>query len=335
MPVMHKAKFCKQLKGKTVQCNLCARHCAVSDKAVGSCGVRKNFAGTLRSLVYGKLISAAMDPIEKKPLYHFFPGTKILSIASVGCNLHCKFCQNWDISQPEKIFGHDYSPKDIVSLALKHKAQSIAYTYTEPTVFYEFAHDTAKLAHKKGLKNVFVTNGYIEKEPLEEISPYLDAANIDIKGFSDAFYKNHCDVSKLKPVLDTIKRMKKLGIHVEVTNLLVHGHNTSDAMIRKLCEWVAKTSPDIPLHFSRCFPAYHLQDIEPTPERVLEGAVDIAKKAGVRHVYLGNVLSFEHANTYCHECETLLIARSGYVTESRLREPKCPRCGAKINVVLK
>ncbi|MCK5062638.1 MAG: AmmeMemoRadiSam system radical SAM enzyme, partial [Candidatus Aenigmarchaeota archaeon] len=268
---MKKAMFWKSLEDKKVQCLLCPQKCMISDGKTGSCRVRKNISGVLYSLNYGRIISTSLDPVEKKPLFHFYPASEILSIATVGCNFHCKFCQNWDISQSDAIFGEDMTPQDIVNIALKKKVKLIAYTYTEPTIFFEFAYDTAKIAHSKGIKNVFVTNGFINREPLEKIAPYLDAVNIDIKSMGDVFYRKLCGVRGAEPVLDTIRLAHKLGIHIEITNLLIPGWNTSEMQVNDLCSWVVSLDKKIPLHFSRYFPAYKLS-VEPTPMKTLDMA---------------------------------------------------------------
>ncbi|MCK5474367.1 MAG: AmmeMemoRadiSam system radical SAM enzyme [Candidatus Aenigmarchaeota archaeon] len=323
------ALFWKKINANTVQCMLCARYCKIIEGKKGNCGVRQNINGELKSLVYGKLISKAVDPIEKKPLYHFCPGTKVLSIATVGCNFHCSFCQNWEISQEAHIMGENTTPEEIVELAVKNNCQGIAYTYTEPTIFYEFAYDVAKLAKKQGLYNVFVTNGYISKEPLDKISPYLDAANVDLKSMSDNFYQTVCGVPSVKPVLDTIKRMIDLGIHTEITNLLIPGLNDSPEEINKLITWVKNISNNIPLHFSAYYPTYKL-NAPPTPTQTLINAFGVAKKAGLNHVYLGNIRNEEYSNTHCPTCKKVVILRKGYDVKNYLSNNKCPNCKTKV-----
>ena len=326
---MKKAMFWKSLEDKKVQCLLCPQKCRIPDGKTGGCRVRKNIAGVLYSLNYGRIISTSLDPVEKKPLFHFYPGSEILSIATVGCNFHCKFCQNWDISQSDAIFGEDMTPQDIVDIALKKKVKLIAYTYTEPTIFFEFAYDTAKIAHSKGIKNVFVTNGFINRKPLEKIAPYLDAVNIDIKSMGDVFYRKLCGVRGAEPVLDTIRLAHKLGIHIEITNLLIPGWNTSEMQVNDLCSWVVSLDKKIPLHFSRYFPAYKLS-VEPTPMKTLDMAYETAKKKGIEHVYFGNVPEGKE-DTYCPSCKTLLIKRKfGAKPKQYLNKGECPKCRYKI-----
>jgi len=326
---MKEAMFWKPLEEIAVQCLLCPWECRISDGKKGNCRVRKNIGGTLYSLNYGKIVSTAIDPIEKKPLFHFFPGSEILSIATVGCNFHCKFCQNWDISQPDVISGEEMTPQDVVDIAIDRGIKLIAYTYTEPTIFFEFAYETAKLAYKHGIKNVFVTNGYINPEPLKKIAPYLDAANIDLKSMSNTFYQKLCGVKGVGPVLETIKLAHKLKIHIEITNLLIPGRNTSEAQIAELCEWVADLDKKIPLHFSRYFPAYKMT-VEPTPIETLEMAYKIGKAKGLEYVYLGNV-QVGKENTYCPLCNALIIEReTGKRTKQNLNKGKCIKCDYNI-----
>lgn len=284
---MKEAMFYKKLENKQVQCVLCPRNCIIVDGCVGNCGVRRNIGGTLFSEVYGRIASMAVDPIEKKPLIHFRPGSKTLSIATVGCNFHCTFCQNFDISQPKKIVGEKVEPKQVVALAKKH-SEGISYTYTEPTIFYEFVLDTAKLAKQEGLYNVLVTNGYINPEPLKKLAPFIDAANVDVKSMKSRFYQKLCRAPSEKPPLETVELMHKLGIHVEVTNLVIPGENDSKEDFHMLCAWLAGIDKNIPLHFSRYFPAY-LLDAPSTPLETLALAQDIAKEHGIKHIHIGNV----------------------------------------------
>jgi pyruvate formate lyase activating enzyme len=320
-----------------VRCNLCYQNCLISEGKRGFCGVRENRNGKLFTLVYGKDVSANVDPIEKKPLYHFYPGSRALSLATVGCNFRCDFCQNFEISQakPEEIPSMDLSPEKIVELALERNCQGIAYTYTEPTIFFEYTLDTAKIAKKKGLYNVYVTNGYIQEEPLKEISPYLNAANIDLKGFTKDFYSKVCK-AKLENVLKCIKNYHKLGIWIELTNLIVPGGNDETEDIRKLCKWVKdNVGVDVPLHFSRFFPYYKMKDVPPTEIKVLEEAYKIAKEMRLKYVYVGNVATEKGNQTNCWKCGHLLIKRSGYgIVENKVKNNKCPNCGAKIDVIM-
>ncbi len=284
---MKEAMFYKKLENKQVQCVLCQRNCIIPDNGFGNCAVRKNHGGTLFSEVYGRIVSMAVDPIEKKPLLHFRSGSKTLSIATVGCNFHCMFCQNFDISQPKKITGEKISPAQVVALAKKH-SEGISYTYTEPTIFYEFVLDTAKLAKQEGLYNVLVTNGYINPKPLKTLASFIDAANVDIKSMKSSFYQKLCKAPSEKPPLETVELMHKLGIHVEVTNLVIPGENDSKEDFHMLCAWLAGVDKNIPLHFSRYFPVY-LMDAPPTPLKTLALARDIAHEHNIKHIHIGNV----------------------------------------------
>jgi pyruvate formate lyase activating enzyme len=332
------AKFYEKLEGTVVQCRLCSHRCRIVERARGFCGVRENKGGTLYSLVYGKLVSQAVDPIEKKPLFHVLPGSSAYSIATVGCNFRCENCQNWEISQSPKpknpIMGKETSPEEIVKAAQRVDCRSIAYTYTEPTIFLEYAYDTAKLAIENGMKSVFVTNGYITEEALTEIAPYLHAANIDLKSFSDSFYKETCGAS-LEPVLESIKRYKKLGVWIEVTTLIIPALNDSEENLFEIAKFIADVGVEIPWHVSGFYPAYQLLDLPPTPIETIRKAREIGVKAGLRYVYQGNVLG-EGENTYCYRCGELLIERFGYrILKNRIIESACPRCGTVIDGVLK
>jgi pyruvate formate lyase activating enzyme len=279
----------------------------------------------------------AADPIEKKPLYHFWPGSDAFSIATPGCNFSCLHCQNWEISQAnvEDIPHEELSPEKVVELAKRYGCKGIAYTYTEPSINFEFNHDTAKLAHKEGLYNVYVTNGYSSIGAWEELRPYLDAANVDVKAFTDDFYRRICGVPKIKPVLETCEWMAKHGIHLEVTYLVIPKENDSSEEIHKFCEWVAnKLGPKVPTHFSRFYPQYRMTDHPPTPVETLEQAFKIAKDAGLNYVYIGNVPGHAGDNTYCPKCGELLIERYGFTISSyNLKDKKCPKCGREINLV--
>ena len=330
------AMFYDKQPGNMVQCNLCNHHCRISDGHRGICGVRENKSGTLYSLVYGKLISRAVDPIEKKPLFHFIPGSLTYSITTVGCNFQCKNCQNWEISQSPKphnpVTGRETSPEEIVKTAEQMYCKSIAYTYTEPVIFMEYAYDTAKLAIKNGLKNVFVTNGYITEEALREVAPYLHAANIDLKSFSDEFYKENCG-ARLEPVLEAIKLHKQLGIWIEITTLVIPNVNDSKENLNDIAEFIAGVGEEIPWHVSGFYPAYELIDLPSTPIHTLRKARNIGLKAGLRYVYQGNVPG-EGENTYCYNCNKRLIERYGYrIVENRIVESACPVCGAEIDGV--
>ena len=289
---MREAMFYERLEGNLVKCNLCSHRCRIPESKRGVCGVRENRDGTLYSLVYGRAVAQAVDPIEKKPLFHFYPGSRIFSIATVGCNFRCLNCQNYDISQMPReygsIIGESLLPEEIVEKAKRYGCRSIAYTYTEPTVFFEYAYETAKLASKEGIKNVFVTNGYITEEALRELAPYLDAANIDLKGFSEEFYRKVCG-ARLEPVLESIKLHRELGIWVEVTTLIIPTLNDSEEVLKGIAEFISGVGEDIPWHVSRFYPAYKLIDLPPTPPETLRKARKIGLEAGLRYVYQGNV----------------------------------------------
>ena len=325
------------LKDKKVKCNLCSHRCIIKDGERGICGVRENRSGVLESLVYGRLVAKHTDPIEKKPLFHFLPGSISYSIATVGCNFKCLFCQNADISQMPSdhdgmIIGDYCSPKDVVDAAEKGECKSIAYTYTEPTVFFEFAFDTAKMAHAKGIKNVFVTNGYMTSEAVHMISPYLDAANVDLKAFNKRFYKEVVK-ARLEPVKETLKLMKSLGIFVEVTTLLIPGLNDDKKELEKLTLFLVESlGPETPWHVSAFYPTYRLTDRPPTPVESLVMAREIGIKSGLRYVYTGNVPSDDGENTFCYKCGKILISRLGFsIIKNVLENGRCPYCGTQID----
>jgi len=322
------------MEDQKVSCVLCYHNCQIAPGKLGICRVRENREGKLFTRVYGDLIAAHVDPIEKKPLYHFLPGTKSLSIATVGCNFRCPFCQNWQISQATKDkdhvgYGQAYSPNEVVSSAKKHRCRSIAYTYTEPTIYFEFAYDTARLAKEEGLANVFVTNGYMRPEALETIKPYLDACNVDLKAFQEDFYKDMCG-AHLQPVLESIRLMKKLDIWVEITTLVIPGRNDSEEELTQIARFIKDVDPHIPWHISRYHPDYNYTDSEATPVETLRLARSIGMKEGLRFIYIGNVLG-ESEGTACPKCQKLLIPRQGfYVSENKVQEGKCPYCGTAI-----
>jgi pyruvate formate lyase activating enzyme len=333
---MKEAMFYEKLEDKLVNCDLCSHRCRrIADSKRGICGVRENRDGKLYSLVYGKAVARNIDPIEKKPLFNFLPGSRSYSIATVGCNFRCENCQNYDISQLPKergiIVGQDVSPEEIVSAAKRNNCESIAYTYTEPTIFFEYAYDTAKHAKKEGIKNVFVTNGYITPEALKEISPYLDAANIDLKSFSDEFYRKRCG-ARLKPVLDSIRLYKSLGIWTEITTLIIPTLNDSEEELRKIAEFIGEVGEDTPWHISQFYPTYKLIDLPRTPVATLRKAREIGLEAGLKYVYEGNVPGEDGENTYCPNCGKLLIHRFGYhIKENKIKNSACTYCGAKID----
>ncbi|MCP4256312.1 MAG: AmmeMemoRadiSam system radical SAM enzyme [Planctomycetes bacterium] len=334
---MKEAMFYESLNGK-VKCNLCNHYCVIADGKRGICGVRENRKGKLYSLIYGKSVSAGIDPIEKKPLFNFYPGTAAYSVASVGCNFRCHNCQNWTISQMPKgkggkIVGDNLSPEEIVMNAKNSGCKSIAYTYTEPTIFFEYALDTARLAQKEGIKNVFVTNGYTSAEAIKKIAPFLDAANVDLKSFREEFYHKVCG-AKLQPVLDNIKLYKELGIWVEVTTLLIPGYSDDEHQLEEIAGFIRSVGEDIPWHITAFYPAFKLPDVTPTTVESLRKARDIGIKAGLRYVYEGNIPGEGGENTYCYSCGTLLIERFGYeIIKNKIIDGRCHNCNVQIDVI--
>ena len=319
-----------------VRCCLCAHRCRIEPGARGICGVRENRTGTLHSLVYGLLIAENVDPIEKKPLFHCLPGSLSFSIAAAGCNLRCSFCQNHEISQMPReegrIVGRGRTPEEIVAAALASGSRSIAYTYTEPTVYFEFAYDTAVIAKARGLKNVFVTNGYMSPEMLREVAPFLDAANVDLKAFRDDFYREQCG-GRLEPVLENLRLMKELGIWVEVTTLLIPGLNDSDQELRGLAEFICTLGAETPWHISRFYPRYRMTGKGPTPAAAIHRAAGIGKAAGLKYVYSGNLPGDTGENTACAACGRLLVGRCGFAVEKLdlATGSTCPHCGVPLD----
>ena len=332
--MLKEAMFYKKVRNNEVDCFLCNHRCHIPDGKRGICMVRENRNGSLYTTIYGEAVAAHIDPIEKKPLFHVLPGSSSFSIATVGCNFHCGFCQNWQISQAKEaqrlgVDSTEMMPEKIVAQAKKYKCRSISYTYTEPTIFFEYAYDTARLAKAQGLYNIFVTNGYMTEEALEVIKPYLDAANVDLKAYSENYYQKVCG-AKLEGVLRSIEKMRELGIWVEITTLVLPGMNDSREELEKLAAFIARVGVEIPWHISRFHPDYKITTLDATPLSMLKMAYDIGKEAGLRYVYLGNVA--EEENTHCHQCDTLLIRRFGLsVSENRVKENKCPQCGALLD----
>ena len=334
---MKEAYLYEKANGKAVKCKLCAHRCTIAPGKEGTCRVRENRGGTLYSLVYGKAVARNVDPIEKKPFFHFLPGSSSFSIATVGCNFHCSYCQNFDISQmvrdENEIIGETLPPEDVVRLAVEYDCRSISYTYTEPTIFMEYAYDTACLAREKGLKNNFVTNGYMTEEALRFIHPNLDAANVDLKAFTDKFYTDMCG-ARLEPVLSSIAGMKRLGIWVEVTTLIIPTLNDSPHELREIAEFIKGVGEEIPWHVSRFHPTCRVNDTPATPADILRKAREIGREAGLRYVYTGNIPGDDGENTYCYQCGKLLIRRYGFqVIENVIGDAKCPQCGAVIDGV--
>ena len=319
-----------------VQCFLCPRQCLISMNQRGFCRARKNIKGKLYCLTYGQPVAIHVDPIEKKPLFHVYPGSQSFSIATAGCNLRCKFCQNWDISQldPESVRVAFVSPEELVKQAKQTGSKTIAFTYTEPTIFYEYMLDIAKLAKQAGIPCVMHSSGFINPEPLRQLAPYLAAANIDLKGFSEKYYSSFCDGS-LSSVLVSLKILKEKGVWTEITNLIVPTANDSEEDIYNLCLWVKNNlGPDTPVHFSRFFPMYKLLDLSPTPLETLITAGKIAQKTGLHYVYLGNISQNVGENTVCPVCTKLLVKRIGYtVLENNIVAGKCKFCSAEISGV--
>ncbi len=333
----HKAMLWEPLAGKKAHCYLCAHHCRISEGDFGFCGMRQNTEGELFTFAYGTVIAGHVDPIEKKPFYHFLPGSRAFSIATIGCNFRCGFCQNWTISQSSKkdggTEGSPLTPEEAVRRALENDCRSISYTYTEPTIFFEYAYDTARIAREKGLYNNFVTNGYMTKQAVEKIAPYLDAANVDLKFFSDASYREMCK-GTLGPVLDSIQNLKKNGVWVEVTTLIIPGKNDSEKELRDIAGFLAKTGRDIPWHISRFHPDYKFTDTPATPADTLKKAGRIGREEGLEYVYLGNV--HPCGDTVCPECGAVLIERAGFAaakTRDLSEGGKCGRCGRAIEGV--
>ena len=336
---MKEAYLYEKQEERKVRCHLCNHRCLIKDGLRGICGVRENRGGTLFSLVYGQVIARHVDPIEKKPLFHFLPGTSSYSIATEGCNFKCLFCQNADISQMPKdrnqILGEEMTPEFVLEEALRSRSSTISYTYTEPTIFFEFALDIARPAASRGLRNIFVSNGYMTEECLKEISPNLHGANVDLKGFSEKYYKELCG-AKLKPVLKTLELMKKMNVWVEVTTLLVPGLNDSKEELQQLAKFLVNLDPDIPWHISRFHPTYRLTNVRATPPESIRKAKDIGYEAGLRYVYTGNLPGDDGEKTFCHQCKELLIDRYGfYVRKNVIVNSLCPKCSAQIPGVWK
>lgn len=331
---MHEASLYDKLENGRVRCQTCAHHCSLAWGQTGICGVRKNQEGVLYSLVYRRVAAMHADPIEKKPLFHFLPGSRSFSIATVGCNMRCRNCQNSDISQmpidQNRIAGNDMVPEMVIKAAKDHACETIAYTYTEPAVYWDYAFDTAKLAHQAGIRNVFVTNGYWSEIGLRTMLPYMDGANVDLKFFDDRLYRTICG-ARLQPVLDTIQRMHEAGVWLEVTTLLIPDLNDSGESLRSIAQFIRKISPKIPWHISRFYPIYRMTDRPPTSTESIRRARDIGIQEGLHYVYTGNLPGDDGESTFCPECGELIIGRMGFSVQSlTLRDGKCPHCGEKI-----
>ncbi|MFQ6069614.1 MAG: AmmeMemoRadiSam system radical SAM enzyme [Candidatus Aminicenantales bacterium] len=317
-----------------VRCNLCSHRCTIASSKFGVCGVKQNKEGKLYTHVYGSVIAAHVDPIEKKPLYHFLPGSSSFSIATIGCNFRCPYCQNWQISQTsvikgEKDTGHRLSPEEVVYQAKLYRCKSISYTYTEPTIFFEYAYDCARLAKEEGLANVFVTNAYMTPEAIQLIKPHLDACNVDLKSFREEFYTHFCR-AHLQPVLDAIRLMKESSIWVELTTLVIPGENDSEEELKSIASFIADLDPDIPWHISRFHPDYKYDRSQATPIATLRQAVSIGREEGLHYVYIGNVLG-ESEDTLCPHCGRVIISRFGYnIKPPALKNSSCAHCGHRI-----
>lgn len=328
------AMLYRTIEENKVYCYLCNHHCKISDKSFGICGMRENRGGKLFTYAYGEVIAAHVDPVEKKPIFHLLPGSFSFSIATAGCNFRCGFCQNWQISQLSKkkdlpIEGTAILPDEIVKLAQAKECQSISYTYTEPTIFFEYAYETAKLAKNEGLFNIFVSNGFMTKEAIDTIHPYLDACNVDLKSFRDNFYRKICH-GRLEPVLDSIRYMKKLGIWVEITTLVIEGDNDSTEELTDIAQFIAGLDPNIPWHISRFHPDYQFMNRQSTSLEVLERAYSIGESKGLRYIYIGN-LPGKSEDTLCPTCKKVIIKRHGLrVTENVLKNGRCGFCQGQV-----
>ncbi len=327
------ARYYKKLDGGGIECGICPRKCRITDLERGYCGARENRNDIYYTLVYGLPCAVNIDPIEKKPLFHFHPGTTAFSLATAGCNSNCRFCQNWDISQsrPEQTDNIDLPPEAVVDICQSRKVPSIAYTYSEPIIFYEYMYDTARLGHEKDIKSVMITGGYIEKEPLRDLLTHLDAVKVDLKAIREQYYKDIVD-AELGPVLEALVEIKKAGVWLEIVYLVVPTLNDSDAEFKDLAVWIkTNLGTDTPVHFTRFHPQYLLKNLPPTPQKTLEKACEIARSEGLEYVYLGNVPGHPAESTRCPDCGKLLIERYGYrILQNRLKKNSCPDCGKLI-----
>ncbi len=337
MTYFKESRMYKKLDENKVQCQICPRKCIIPNGGRGFCQTKENRNGKLYTLIYGELTALACDPIEKKPLFHFYPGSITFSISTVGCSFKCPWCQNWEISQakPGEIPTTHYKPQDIVNFAKKYECNSISYTYNEPIIWYDFVLDTAKLAKKNNLKNILVTNGYISMDALEELIKYIDAANVDVKAWSKQVYQKYCK-AELEPVLATCEEMTRKGVHVEVTYLIIPEINDETEQFQKFTKWVKdKLGPETPIHFSRFYPHYKMTHIPPTPIQTLEKAWKTALNEGLYYVYIGNVPGHKAENTYCPNCGEQVITRFGFsITQHSItNNNKCSKCGQKIKII--
>ena len=327
------ARHYKKLPGGGIECGICPRHCKVTDLERGYCGTRENRKDVYYTLVYGRPCAVNVDPIEKKPLFHFHPGTAVFSLATAGCNVNCKCCQNWDISQsrPEQTDNIDLPPADVVELCRQQNIPTIAYTYNEPVIFYEYMSDIAKLGREKGIRSVMISGGYVEEAPLAELIPKLDAIKIDLKAIRDTYYRDYVD-GELKPVLDRLVQIRKSGIWLELVYLVIPTLNDSEAEFKELAQWVkTNLGQDVPLHFSRFYPQYLLKNLPPTPQKTLERAHEICRAEGLEYVYLGNLPGHPAESTYCPQCGKTVIEREGYrIGAIKLTDGRCRFCNHQI-----
>ena len=332
-PYVRDARYFTPLETGKIQCGLCPKRCIVAPKQRGYCGVRENQNGDYKTLVYGRLTAINNDPIEKKPLFHFLPGSTALSVSTSGCNVKCKFCQNWNLSQskPEDLDFSYLSPEQLVAMAKRYSIPTIAYTYNEPTIFTEYIIDTAIVGKEQGIRNVNISNGYINKEPLRDLCKVLDAVKIDFKAFSEEFYRDIV-AGSLNPVLDTMVEIKSQGVWLEMVNLVIPTLNDNRSELEQMCKWItANLGTDVPIHFTRFHPQYLLKNLPPTPIKTLDTAYQIAKDSGINYVYVGNVPGHIHENTVCPSCNKDLIVRNGYhIVKNSLKNGKCPDCATTI-----
>lgn len=329
----HEAGYYEAMTQKMVACHLCPHECRIWEGKTGRCRSRRNRDGYLWSEAYGRVCACQVDPIEKKPLFHFYPGTDCFSLAAVGCNLSCLHCQNWAVSQaePADVESRFLLPDDVAGWASRCACPVVAYTYTEPLTYLEYTRDCARACRERGLKNVLVTAGYVNEKPLDDLLPYIDAANVDLKSFSDDIYRS-VSHAHLAPVLRTLQQMRAAGVWVEITNLLIPGVNDDEEMIRNMCVWLVEQGfADNPLHFSRFFPQYRMQDRPPTPVVTLQNARKVAQECGLKYVYLGNVDLPGSGDTVCPQCGALLVRRIGYQVDTEGFDGRCSRCGERIS----
>ena len=333
-PYVAPARHFKKLDNQRVECQLCPRKCQVADRERGYCGVRENRAGDYFTLVHSRVVALHIDPIEKKPLSHFRPGSNALSLATAGCNIECKFCQNWNISQfrPEQVKATTITPRQMIDLAKDRSVNIIAYTYSEPVVYYEYMADVAAEGNARGVESVMISNGYILPDPMRELVPLLAAVKIDLKAFTEKFYDEACTGGKLQPVLDTLKLLSAMGKWFEIVVLIIPTLNDDPAETRDMARWIkAELGPDVPLHFSRFHPTYKITNLPPTPVSTLERCQTIAREEGLNFAYLGNVPGHPAESTYCPGCGQVLIKRYGYtILQNRIADSKCPSCGRAI-----